>query len=230
MNGIDIAIWTHRWSDWLPKCAQSVAQHTRQSYNLIVVCEPGNCHENMNRVLARSHGRYLVFLDEDVEILDDDWLSLLVSDLVAYSDLGVVGCREAKDEFQRAFYRQDRAKALSEFPTGLSFTTWIPAFVMVFDRQRYPTLHFDENIPGDKGMTDVDACLQLRQHGLRVAVDNRLAVYHPSRLEADRGRNGVPKKEDELAWFEKQRDYMAAKWGETYTGDKTLQLVKVIDP
>lgn len=219
----DICIWTHRWSEWLPKCAESIARHTRGNYNLIVVCEPGSCHENMNRVLARSHSRYTVFLDEDVEILTSGWLDILLDDLRQQEDLGVVGCREVKDEFPRALYLRDAQRFLDSVKSaGLQEATWVPAYVMVFDRQRYPTLHFDEDIPGLKGMTDVDICLQLRKHGLKVARDMRVVVFHPHRRESERGRNGVPTKEQELEWFAKQRAYMTLKWEDDYAKDPTL--------
>lgn len=220
----DIAIWTHRWTPLLPRCAESVVAHARGNYNLVIVCEPGTCHQNMNRVLLRSRSRYTVFLDEDVEILDNGWLDVLLSDLHDAPDLGVVGCREIKDEFERALYGHTRNVFLATLKEPVAFVTWVPAYVMVFDRSRCASLSFDEAIPGAKGMTDVDACLQIRKHGLRVGIDNRVCVYHPHKRPQDRGVNGVPTKAEELAWFEKQRAYMTEKWGAMYTGDETLCL------
>ena len=214
----EVAIWTHRWSPFIGKCAASVARHTRGSYSLLVVCEPGTCHENMNRVLARSRSRYVVFLDEDVEILTHGWLDRLVRDLAQDERLGAVGCAEVKDGFARALYLNGARRAQG----GLVERTWIPAYVMAFDRVRYPLLRFDERIPGDKGMTDVDACLQLRRHGFKVACDRRVVVYHPHKTPAQRGKDGVPTQEDELAWFSAQRAYMTEKWGSLYTDDMTL--------
>jgi len=176
----------------------------------------------MNRVLLRSRSRYTVFLDEDVEILDNDWLDIAICDLKSVSDLGVVGCREIKDEFERALYRHSRNVLLATLTEPLAFATWVPAYVMVFDRSRCAALAADENIPGAKGMTDVDMCLQIRTHGLRVGIDHRVCVYHPHKRPQDRGGNGVPTKAEELAWFDAQRAYMTEKWGDMYTGDPTL--------
>ncbi|MFH0962963.1 MAG: glycosyltransferase [Planctomycetota bacterium] len=214
----DIAVWTHRWSPLLVRCVESVARRTRGSYNLIVVCEPGNCHRNMNRVLARSRSRYLVFLDEDVEILDDSWLDRLLEDLRDHDGLGVVGCREIKDPFARALYLDRPDLVLAAPPAPLDFVSWIPAYCMCLDRGRFPTLSFDERIPGDKGMTDVDACLQLRSHGLSVARDNRFAVYHPAKSASERMRCAAR----EFEWFRAQRDYMTSKWGDLYAADPSL--------
>ena len=214
----DIVIWTHRWSPFIEKCAASVAKRTRGSYSILVVCEPGSCHENMNRALARTRSRYVVLLDEDVEVLTDGWLDILLGDLRSDETLGVVGAAEVKDMFGRAMYQNGSNRSID----GPQARTWIPAYVMAFDRQRCPTLVFDERIPGLKGMTDVDACLQIRRHGLTVATDPRVMVYHPHKTPAQRGHDGCPTQADELAWYEKQRAYMADKWGETYTGDRTL--------
>jgi len=214
-----VCIWTHRWSPLIERCAAGVARHTRGDYDLIVVCREGTCHQNMNRALARSRSRYTVFLDDDVEILTDGWLEHLLADLAAEETLGVVGCLEVKDPFAKALYREQPERFTRDC---VERVTWIPAYVMCFDRGRFPCLRFDERIPGAKGMTDVDACLQLRRHGLGVALDRRVVVYHPHKTPEMRHSDGVPTEEEERAWFEKQREYMAEKWGEMYINDKTL--------
>jgi hypothetical protein len=210
-----IAVWTFRYSDLQVRCIESVARHTFGSYNLMLVCEPGNCHVNMQRVLDRNTSRYLCFLDEDVEILQPGWLDVLIADLEDYPDVGVVGCREFKDKKDRDELVQLGGPIAMTLENPLNFRTWIAAYVMVFDMERCAGIEVDQNIPGHKGMTDVDLCFQVRAKDLKVARDERIVVYHPFKNRAEQARYDLPDEEVVLGWFPAQREYMKKKWSVT---------------
>lgn len=204
MTDVEIGIYTHRWSELQVRAIESIARRTRHhQYSILVTQQPGNCHENMNRIWRRFSARYVVLMDEDVVVLQDGWLDSLIGALRADASVGVVGCNEVKL----------RPQSVSE-PTHatVSYPGWIPAYVMAFERERVPFLAFDENIPGQIGMTDLDACLQIRDRGLQVALHPEVVVYHPIRDDAETR----PRQEKLKQWHPEQIAYMRMKWGSLF--------------
>lgn len=222
---IDIGVYCHRFSDFQVDCISSVAQHTKQSYNLIVVCEPGSCHKNMNRVLDRSMGDYLILMDEDVQIEQDNWLDLLTGDLESVKDAGVVGTFVARSQAALQAWSPEMATP----GTWPEERTWIPAHVMCFDMRRVREfLRFDECIPWIMGMTDVDACLQIRHIGLRVMIDRRVVVYHPTRDDEEtRAKEQRPTIAEQQKYFPDQFQYMSNKWGPALAGLAAQGMVEI---
>lgn len=212
---VDIGVYMHRWSELQVNCIRSIAEHTRSSYNLIVVCEPGSCHRNMNRVLERSTADFMILMDEDVEIYQANWLDILLADLEP-KDVGVVGTFVGRSRDAMAAWSPDHPVE----GTWPQERPWIPAHVMAFPMHRVRDfLRFDECIPWVMGMTDVDACLQIRHHNLRVFTDRRVVVYHPTR-DDDETRNVEerPKVSEQQKWFPEQLAYMQKKWGSALVG------------
>lgn len=207
---VDIGIYSHRLSYLAEMCARSIVRHTNQSYNLIIVCEPGSCHQNMNRVLDRSTQDILILMDEDVQILQDNWLDLLVSE-VSKPKIGVVGTFVARNADARNSW-MEHPENPGDWPRERE---WIPAHVMCFDmRKCRDFLRFDESIPWIMGMTDVDACVQLKSNGLKRMVDGRVVVYHPTRdRDEDRRREKRPTIKEQEEHYLSQVNYMMDKWG-----------------
>jgi len=206
MTEVEIGIYTHRWSELQVRAIESIARHTKtHQYSILVTQQPGNCHENMNRLWRRFSARYVVLMDEDVVVLQDGWLDGLIGALRADSNLGVVGCNEVKSV----------PPSVSEpRQATLMYPSWIAAYVMAFERERVPFLVFDEGIPGQMGMTDLDACLQIRDHGLQVGMHPEVIVYHPIRDDDDvRRREQRPTLDKLREWCPEQVAYMRMKWG-----------------
>ena len=209
VSEVQIGIYTHRWSHLQVRAVEAIARHTKtEQYSILVTQSAGTCHENMNRLWRRFSAPYVVLMDEDVVVLQDNWLKGLIGALEADGELGVVGCSEDK--------RPPTAVREPE-SIKLSYRTWIPAYVMAFKRERVPFLCFDEAIPGRMGMTDVDACLQLLDHGLRVGTIPEIVVYHPNRDDdASRLEEARPRVGEQRAWYPEQVAYMRAKWGDLF--------------
>lgn len=209
MTEVEIGIYTHRWSELQVRALESIARHTKQhQYSVLVTQVDGNCHQNMNRLWRRFSAPYVIMLDEDVEILQDGWLAGLLAALEADPELGVVGCT-SMGERPESVPNPARIR--------VDYTWWIPAYVMAFKRERVPFLQFDEGIPGRCGMTDVDACLQIQSHGLKVGLNSEVVVYHPSREDdATRVREARPLVAEQQAWFSQQTAYMKNKWGRLF--------------
>lgn len=206
---VELATYTHRWSELQVRLMTSVAKHTKtHQYSFLVTQKPGNCHQNMNRIWRRLTAAYVVLMDEDVVILQDGWLASLIESLESDEKIGVVGCAEVKT-----------LPAIVPEPgkVTLDFQMWIPAYVMAFKRERVPFLRFDEAIPGQMGMTDLDACLQIVDKGLKVAVNPQVVVFHPNRDDdAIRVREQRPLIRQQEDWFRLQSAYMNEKWGDLW--------------
>jgi len=210
MTEVEICIYTHRWSDLQLKAMASIALHTKErQYSVIVTQKPGTCHQNMNRVWRRTSAPYVVLMDEDVCVLQDGWLERLIDNLDEDPLLGVVGCREVKD-LKDALEKMPEPQRSMPKPKH-----WIPAYVMAFKRERVaPFLWFDEAIPGDMGMTDLDACIQIVDHDLKVAQNQEVVVYHPMRDDDEtRIRERRPLTRQQEVWHREQLAYMRQKWG-----------------
>ncbi|HYC63834.1 MAG TPA: hypothetical protein VEC14_03810, partial [Reyranellaceae bacterium] len=94
---------------------------------------------------------------------------------------------------------------------------WVPAYVMLFDRHKLPDLQADHQIPGKKGTTDVDLCLQIRKRGYVVGRHMGVYVYHPHKGDdAQRRADLTATKAEEEEWFPQQVAYMKQKWGDAY--------------
>jgi GT2 family glycosyltransferase len=179
----------------------------------VVVQKAGTAHQNLNRVRERLRAPYTCILDEDVEILQDGWIERLIADLEANPAVGLVGCAEIKEESAKISIPR-----LLPDVGPLRRLSWIPAYCMVFPRTILEKVTFDESIPGDCGMTDVDACLQVDALGYEIAKDPEVVVYHPPRDDDEtRSKEQRPTLAQQRAWFPGQVDYMIRKWGHRYT-------------
>lgn len=199
-----ISIYMHKLQPFHPMQLEAIARHTKRSYDLTVICEPGTVHENMLRAFKQARSRYFVLLDDDCIVLDDGWLDRLIEDLQDCPTLGAVTLPEMKNLRSVRAYRKCREDLL---PTSLPqvFTVkWIPGYLMAFDLERVPGIDPDVKIPHPKGMSDVDVSLQVRAAGFHVGVSTRSAVYHPY-------KGGVTEQMREES--KEQMDYMFQKWG-----------------
>jgi GT2 family glycosyltransferase len=77
--------------DLLDMCVRSVEPTLTADDELLVV-DGGTFAENCNRGAAEATGDYLIFLNDDTKVDQDDWLDLLLG---PFSDpqVGVAGCR-----------------------------------------------------------------------------------------------------------------------------------------
>lgn len=211
MTEVEIVIYTHRWSALQVEAITSIALRTMSNikYSIIVQQEPVSAHENMARAWKRVSAPYVVYLDEDVQVLQPRWLESLVKVLKERKDIGVLGTEQTRSNLDLVPQLSDDLYVKKE--------KWIPGHVMAFDRTKVPDLAFDTNIPGRCGMTDLDACLQVRKAGYLVSVLPQVVVYHPMR-DDDRTRKieGRPLISEMKSWYLDQHIYMLSKWGDFY--------------
>lgn len=195
---------------------RSIEALTTGDYQFHLMIHPASCHVNMNRAYHLGTARYVCLLDEDVEIITPDWIWHLLQVIESDPTVGVVNCAEVKTPTDRENWI--RAAGHAPLTNAVRDIPWAPAYVTLYDRERTPWLEFDEEIPGRKGMSDLDACLQLKAHGFRSVRHQGIAVYHPHKGdEEQRRRDQTTTKQEELDCFRAQVEYMTRKWGDAFT-------------
>jgi GT2 family glycosyltransferase len=171
---------------------------------------PFNYSALNNAAAAEARGDMLCFLNNDVEMLDEDWLALLVRQAVR-PDIGAVGARllYADGTVQHAgvfigigggaghghrFVRHDEGGYFerARLPQRVSAVT---AACLVVSREKFLAVGgFDEeNFP--VAFNDVDLCLKLNERGWQAFYEPRATlIHHESKsrgsdsAKANRGR------------------------------------------
>jgi GT2 family glycosyltransferase len=191
----------------------------------------------LNLAIARSTSRFMIIMDDDVEILTDGWLRVLTEILRTHDRLGEVTPLEIKTKVDRAdFFELGHERYwYTYFPGGnpprIMETNWNAGYIMAIDREKV-TVYADEQIPGTVGMADVDISLQVRDAGFDTAMTSEFTVYHPWKHPDGIKCDGSPREreyrekyqiyqEEELPeLFQQQCDYMRQKWGRIYFDNK----------
>lgn len=208
-----LGIYTHRHSPYLSKLLYSVGKTVTETVDIRLLIEPGNVHENMAAIASSVDTEFFVWLDEDIQFLTDDWLSTLLSHFED-DTIGMVSCTQVKKKelIEPTLRRSSGLRGLTE-------VRWTPGHVYVIRTSllRDGVLP-DVKIPGVKGMSDLDLCLQVRDRNFKVVVDERVVVWHPWKPDTDsfRASEQQPSLQEEKDVFPKQRDYMLEKWGDDY--------------
>ena len=247
---VSIVIPTRDQLSSLQKCIDSIFHKTDyQTYEVIVIDNETNDHETLeflaglrkrdgvrverigggfnysrlnNRGVELSRGSLIALLNNDVEVINDDWLSEMVSRALQ-SDVAMVGARlwypngtiqhggvilgaggiaghahvdlrrEEPGYFARAHLAQDICA--------------VTAACALVKREVYLQVGgFDENLAVT--FNDIDFCLRLRDAGYRVLWTPYAELIHHE--SASRGfDNSAPKQVRFLA----EVDYMQSKWG-----------------
>jgi glycosyltransferase involved in cell wall biosynthesis len=180
-----------------------------------------------NRGVELSRGSFIALLNNDVEVINDDWLSEMVSRALR-SEVGMVGARlwYPNGTIQHAGVILGAGGIAGHAHVGLrrehgyfgradlaqNFSAVTAACALV-RREVYLQLGgFDENLAVT--FNDIDFCLRLREAGYRIVwTPHAELIHHES---ASRGfDDSTPKQIRFLA----EVDYMNSKWGEMLQRD-----------
>jgi GT2 family glycosyltransferase len=197
--------------------------------NCEVIRDPGpfNYSRLCNRAAIGARAHFLVFMNNDTECVDENWLSRMLP-LAARADVGAVGAKLLyRDGYVqhagvvmgidgRAAHFQRRLKAdeLGYFgslgaPHEVSAVT---AACLAIEATKFAAVGgFDEvNLPVE--LNDIDLCLRLGARGWKTVLESRAIVLH---LEsASRGANTLLD-----ARYRSQHDYFVARWGNVLRDD-----------
>jgi len=94
MKSVSIVITTYQNPEELKKCIASVTDHTKVPYEIIIEdgsLEAGGLPKANNEGIKRSHGDYILFLNDDAEIIRDGWLKVMIDEFKGDSKIGIVG-------------------------------------------------------------------------------------------------------------------------------------------
>ncbi len=169
--------------------------------------QPFNFAEKCNLGALAATGDYVVFLNDDMGVITDDWLDALVG-LAADSDVGAVGCKLRFDDgsLQHAGHVYDRNHAYHAYRAmgdddGIGSelvvdreVSGVTGATVAQRREAWEAVGgFSEKFPNN--YNDVDYCLKLRLLGLRVIQANSVELYH---FETKTRVNTVRSNEGEL--------------------------------
>lgn len=211
----DVCIFQARIGPVHPQQLASLAK-TKCDFNLIYRYGPGTAHANINHCLDRCTSRYVVICDDDVEFLDESWLTTLINVLKENEEVGQVVPVEIKSQATRDAYVQNGWCDECKKPEyDLLSCSWLPGYVMAFDMTRTPDIRADEKIPGPSGMSDLDLSLQVREAGYKCLFTTRTVVFHGVKpLDVDwRMRWDIVQETELPALHQQQVAYMDSKWG-----------------
>ena len=181
-----------------------------------------------NRAVASTQGQLVCLLNDDVEVITDDWLEELVSHAIR-PDVGAVGARlwypdgtlqhggvilgiggvaaHAHSRLKRGSTGyQCRAVLAQEFSA-------VTGACLMVRREVFDEIGgLDERLR--VAFNDIDLCLRLRKAGYRhIWTPYAELVHHES---ASRGQDDTPEKR---ARFRQEVSFMRARWGTTLSRD-----------
>ncbi len=237
-------------SDVINKCIANIEQATDYSnYEIVVINmekqEPeviakeklniiqysGSYNISKARNLAASHarGEYLLFLDENVEIITNDWLNALCEN-TQRPEVGAVGTKLINSNNQMLHcgitlgLGKDYVAGypLSGFPSNIpgyfgnitivKNCSAVTAACMMLRKDVFNEVNgFDENLA--VAFNDVDLCLKLREHGYLIVYTPFAELIHHGTLNKD--YNDAP---DLQKLFLKDVEYIREKWGKVIDG------------
>lgn len=177
---------------------------------------------------AHARGTFLALLNNDLEVINPDWLTEMVSQ-AARPEIGAVGARLWYPDGRmqhggvilgvggvasHAHHHQRREHGYFARPHLAQNISAVTGACMVVRKETYERLGgFDEEHLA-VAFNDVDFCLRLRAHGLRVVwTPHAELIHHES---ASRGLEDTKTKQER---FLSEVAYMHAKWGRVLEED-----------
>lgn len=255
---ISIIIPTKDKAEVLDVCLKSIYEKTNyQNYEIIVIdnnsCEEKtfsllekyqenysnfryftyNCEFNYsylnNEAIKKSNGDYLVLLNNDTEVISENWLH----DMVGYAMQEHVGCVGAKLLYPNRTIQHAGVvigvggiamhanvstgeEQFGYFGRLVSVYNWscVTAACLMVKKSKYLEVDgLDENLK--VAYNDVDFNLKLLDNGYSNVVLPNVKLFHYESLS-----RGNDMREDQIKRFQKETNYMCDKWGNVLLNDK----------
>jgi O-antigen biosynthesis protein len=190
---------------------------------------PFNYAQLNNGAVQQCQGEYLVLLNNDIEIINGDWLREMLS-LAALPDVGAVGARLLYGDrsVQHAGVILGIGggaghvhKRLGEFEGGylgrglqLQCLSAVTAACLLVRRDHYLAVGGLDAESFAVAFNDIDFCLRLQAHGLRnLYTPHAVLLHHES---VSRGKDNDRAKRPR---FEAERERFVQRWGHLLTAD-----------
>lgn len=242
--------------NYLQKCIESITQKsTYKNYEIIIIdtgslnSKTFNYYQKLksnfkikllnwdkefnfsqvnNFAVKKSIGDYLLFLNNDTEIITPDWIESMLQ-LAQKEEIGAVGCKLIfkNDDIQHAgvflsvggianhnFYRLPD-KISQPFPLLNSkdmirnFSAVTGACLLINKKKFLSVDGFDTIFK--IAYNDIDLCLKLNQLGYRTAYTPFAKLYHYQSVSISKNRN--------QSQFKKEQELMTKRWESTINND-----------
>jgi GT2 family glycosyltransferase len=202
---------------------------TRPGFVVIEDKGPFNFSRLVNCGVAHSSGTICILLNNDIDVINADWLDELAAHALR-PEVGAVGAKlyYADDRLQHGGvilgiggaaahpYKSAPRNTLGYFGR-LQLThslSCVTAACIAIRREVYDQIGgFDEEHLA-VALNDVDFCIRLREAGYKIIWTPRAELYHYESVS--RGSDMTPK---ESARFSAEKQYMRAKWSEILDND-----------
>jgi len=182
-----------------------------------------------NEAVKISNGEYLLFLNNDVEVIDGNWLD----EMIGYASQKHVGCVGIKllyedKKVQHAGvvlgyggvaghiyvpYSRDDVGLFGRLAMPYNYSAVTAACMMIEKKKFKETKGFDEKLK--VALNDVDFCLQVLEKGYYNVCLSHIEMFHYE--SKSRGYEVTKEKQDR---FTNETDYMKNKWKDKLKEDK----------
>lgn len=254
---VSLIIPTRNGLDLLENCIESITgKTTYENYEILVVdngsddpgtltylnelestpnCKvledhrPFNFGQINNSAVLEAKGEIIGLINNDIEVIEPDWLSEMVSHAIR-PGIGAVGAKllYANGSIQHAgivlgvggvgghAFKHQTSKALGYFNRAMITSSYsaVTAACLLIRKEIYQGVNgFDEeNLK--IAFNDVDFCIRVREAGYRNIWTPYALIYHHE--SATRGYEDTPEKQ---ARFNREVRYMMNRWGEKLLND-----------
>lgn len=167
---------------------EMIVEHTKTPYNILIVISKESSAHNKNQGLKMSQNEYVCFLDEDVMIQQEGWLSLMLETLENYPQAGAVMPRLT---FPDGRPQNKTSNVFDVQETKASCSACLLC--------RKGIAEFDEKFMG-AWAEDEDFIMQLENKGYKIYCDGRVNIHHLAQHNSP---------------IEANEKYILQKWGRT---------------
>jgi len=196
-----------------------------QKFRLVKDPRPFNFAAQNRAGVDQSSGAYLIFLNNDTEVLTPDWIEELLR-VAQFPEVGAVGCKllypdgtiqhggilgSGRNIAVHAGLNLDRNHNLyCQMLNTLHETLAVTAACLMISKAKFLEVGGFDELYLQNGYGDVDFCLKLRQKGYSNLFNPYAVLTH---YESKTRKQGLEE-------FEKQQ--MIAKWGQVLVSDPYL--------
>ncbi|MBW1698264.1 MAG: glycosyltransferase [Deltaproteobacteria bacterium] len=176
-----------------------------------------------NFAVSKTESEYILFLNNDTEIITPDWIEAMlehaqrqevgcVGALLYYPDDtvqhgGVIIGPGGVAGHSHLHWRRDSYGYIGRLKVVNNLSAVTAACMMIRRSVFHEVGGFDENIT--HAFNDIDLCLKIREKGYRVIYTPYAELYHHESLS--RGYEDTPEKQER---FNREVEYMKKRWGE----------------
>lgn len=193
-----------------PTVTEELAQVAGDRLRLVPFSRPFSFSEKMNLGVIRSSGEFVLFLNDDIEVITPEWMSAMLA-LVQLPGAGIVGAMlyfedDTIQHAGHAYYRDDVTHialhsargalgpegsfAIEREVDGATAACAMMPRTVFFDVGGFTPL-----LPGN--FNDVDLCMKIKQRGLWAYVTPFAELYH---FESRSRDPRVAKYEIDITW------------------------------